>query len=201
MLGTEFGLLQMDLQRRQELMKLNQQAAEALNKSEHDNEIKRMKQMQNLRQNWMRESIQAMDSLAAASAAFGKKGAAAQKIFASASVIMSTSQAVMRCWAEYGWPMGAVFGAVAAAAGAAQLANINKAAGAAHGGLDFVPKEQTYLLDRGERVLSPNQNVELMEFMRRGGQQQQAPIRVSIDGREIFKLFEEASRDGRLQIR
>lgn len=40
--------------------------------------------------------------------------------------------------------------------------------GVAHGGLDYVPREQTYLLDRGERVLSPNQNRDLTAFMAGG---------------------------------
>ncbi|NOR70891.1 MAG: tape measure protein [Methylomarinum sp.] len=38
-------------------------------------------------------------------------------------------------------------------------------AGAAHGGLGYVPKESTYLLDKGERVLSPNQNKDLVSFL------------------------------------
>ena len=37
--------------------------------------------------------------------------------------------------------------------------------GAAHGGLDSVPSESTYLLDKGERVLSPNQNKDLTSFL------------------------------------
>ncbi len=40
--------------------------------------------------------------------------------------------------------------------------------GVAHGGLDYVPKESTYLLDKGERVLSPNQNQDLNNFMKSG---------------------------------
>jgi len=43
------------------------------------------------------------------------------------------------------------------------------ATAAAHGGLTNVPKEATYLLDRGERVLSPNQNQDLMDFITEGG--------------------------------
>jgi hypothetical protein len=38
-------------------------------------------------------------------------------------------------------------------------------AGAAHGGLEYVPKEGTYLLDKGERVLSPNQNKEFTKVV------------------------------------
>lgn len=38
-------------------------------------------------------------------------------------------------------------------------------AGIAHGGLDYVPKETTYLLDEGERVLSPRQNKDFTNFL------------------------------------
>ena len=38
-------------------------------------------------------------------------------------------------------------------------------AGIAHGGLDNVPAESTYLLDKGERVLSPRQNRDLEAFI------------------------------------
>lgn len=54
-------------------------------------------------------------------------------------------------------------------AGSAGAKGAGMAAGAGHGGLTNVPKEQTYLLDRGERVLSPQQNRDLVEFMSVGG--------------------------------
>jgi hypothetical protein len=41
-------------------------------------------------------------------------------------------------------------------------------AGAAHGGLDYVPAESTYLLQKGERVLSPNQNQDLTSALKGG---------------------------------
>jgi len=55
--------------------------------------------------------------------------------------------------------------------------------GAAHGGLENVPKEQTYLLDKGERVLSPRQNVDITNKVTNihdkvSGQSQQANIRI-----------------------
>jgi len=64
---------------------------------------------------------------------------------------------------------------VAAAASAANLAG-SAAAGAAgaalggiaHGGLTNVPAESTFLLQKGERVVSPNQNKDLTEFMSGG---------------------------------
>lgn len=62
--------------------------------------------------------------------------------------------------------IGPVLGVAAAgvviAAGAAYAANV---AGIAHGGLDSVPSESTYLLDKGERVVSPRQNRDLTDFL------------------------------------
>jgi hypothetical protein len=57
----------------------------------------------------------------------------------------------------------------AATAGAAGSAVGMTIAGAAHGGLTDVPREETYLLQKGERVVSPDQNRDLKEFMAAGG--------------------------------
>jgi hypothetical protein len=43
------------------------------------------------------------------------------------------------------------------------------AVGIAHGGASYIPEESTYLLNRGERVLSPSQNKDLTNFMANGG--------------------------------
>jgi lambda family phage tail tape measure protein len=51
------------------------------------------------------------------------------------------------------------------AAGAIAAANMTLA-GMAHSGLDYIPKEGTWLLDKGERVLSPRQNQDLTNFLR-----------------------------------
>ena len=74
------------------------------------------------------------------------------------------------------WPISLTAPAVAAAhqAGAKAIFTAGNAigralgalvGGAAHGGLDFVPQESTFLLQRGERVLSPRQNRDLTSFI------------------------------------
>ena len=69
--------------------------------------------------------------------------------------------------------VGPVLGGVAAAAavmsGLQQVRQIKaqQPAGIAHGGLDYVPNESTYVLQRGERVLSPKQNTEISQMARR----------------------------------
>lgn len=40
--------------------------------------------------------------------------------------------------------------------------------GVAHGGMDYIPSESTFLLDKGERVLSPRQNKDLTSFLANG---------------------------------
>lgn len=55
-----------------------------------------------------------------------------------------------------------------AAAGRIQGMSAPSIAGIAHGGLDNVPEEATYLLQKDERVLSPKQNKDLVKFMSEG---------------------------------
>jgi len=50
------------------------------------------------------------------------------------------------------------------AAGAITAAS-SSLAGMAHSGLDYIPNEGTWLLDKGERVLSPGQNSDLTRFL------------------------------------
>ena len=76
--------------------------------------------------------------------------------------------------------------------------------GAAHGGLDSVPAEGTFLLSQGERVVQPKANEDLTEFLdagqRGGGRGGATQVNVFLDGRVLFKSIGEASRDGRLDI-
>ncbi|KZN39843.1 tape measure protein [Pseudoalteromonas luteoviolacea] len=64
--------------------------------------------------------------------------------------------------------LGAAAAAAAIAMGMQQVRMIKsqQPAGIAHGGLDYVPNESTYILQRGERVLSPKQNVEISHMAR-----------------------------------
>lgn len=48
---------------------------------------------------------------------------------------------------------------------AGMVAGGQAVSGVFHGGIDSVPKESSYLLDKGERVLSPNQNRDLTSFL------------------------------------
>lgn len=68
---------------------------------------------------------------------------------------------------------GAAAAAAMQVASAASIQGMSapSVAGIAHGGLTNVPEEATYLLQRDERVLSPNQNKDLTNFMNKGATQ------------------------------
>jgi tape measure domain-containing protein len=95
------------------------------------------------------------------------------KALETAKIIMSTATAAMAGYEagmKYGGPAGPALGAALAGTaivmGAVELGLVMSAQmPAAHGGLTEVPEEQTYLLQKGERVLSPNQNKDLNSFM------------------------------------
>lgn len=94
---------------------------------------------------------------------------AIEKGFAIASAALSIKESIGKAMAAGVTPVDkAAYVAEAVASGTtlmSDIASITAPAGIAHGGLDYVPKESTYLLDKGERVLSPRQNRDLVEFM------------------------------------
>lgn len=103
-------------------------------------------------------------------AAAGSKNTAlfrAYQAIAISEAIVSTYTGAARALKEWPWPYSVVVAGIVTAAGMASVATIasQKPAGAAHGGLGYVPSEQTYILDRGERVLSPRQNEDLTDFL------------------------------------
>jgi tape measure domain-containing protein len=86
---------------------------------------------------------------------------AAQKAFSAGQAIMNTYEGATKAYSQ-GGIYGAALAAIVVAAGLANVASIlAQPVPAAHGGLDNVPAEQTYLLNKGERVLSPRQNVDI----------------------------------------
>lgn len=107
-----------------------------------------------------------------------------QKGYALAQIFMNNKVALSEAWASAPFPynvpavtMAALeTGALAAAAQAITPAF----SGIAHGGLDYVPKESTYLLDKGERVLSPRQNTDLTKFMASSQKTNEANVNISV---------------------
>lgn len=155
------------------------------------------------------QASQFFSNLATTAKAFGKKGFDAWKAFSIAQAIIDTYKAANAAYAALaGIPViGPALGAVAAGAAiAAGLANVaiissTKPAGAFHGGADFVPQEASYLLQRGERVIQPEANRDLTEFLNAGGTNRGSyQINLHLDGRILGKAIGEMSRDGRMTI-
>jgi hypothetical protein len=98
--------------------------------------------------------------------AFGKKGFAFQKALSIANATMYAYESFDKTMAAYPYPLNAVLAAISLATAMAKVAAIAaQQPPAAHGGLESVPREQTYLLAQGERVLSPAQNEDLTSFL------------------------------------
>jgi hypothetical protein len=193
--------------------KLNLEEEDALRVSEianktHTEAIRKM-----YAQNLAQGVSTAFGNMAAAAQAFGKKGFAAFKAFATAQALVNTySSAVAAYNAMAGIPFVGPALAVAAAAAAiaagignvAQIQSTNPP-GQAHAGLTYVPAEQTYVLSQGERVLAPKQNEDFTNFMaNQGGNGQSNPtvlaVSINMDGRELYRGIHDASRNGTLTI-
>lgn len=93
---------------------------------------------------------------------------------------------------------------VAAMANMAILKGLAVGGSQAHGGVDYVPQDQTVLLQQGERVIKRNQNEKLMEMLEGGGGGGgggwSQPLIVQVGDQPLAKLLLTMSRDGRLTI-
>jgi hypothetical protein len=69
--------------------------------------------------------------------------------------------------------------------------------GVLHGGLDRVPREGTFLLDQGERVVQRQANRDLTEFLRGA---RNTVVQVLLDGSVLAEGIGNMSQDGRLTI-
>lgn len=146
-------------------------------------------------------------NLQTAAAAFGKKGSAMAKGFAITKALIDTYTAANGAYsAMASIPyVGPALGiAAAAAATAAGMANVSAISSQqAHGGLDFVPQDSTFLLKRGEMVLDPGTSSEVREAARdKFGGDSARPVRVTVYFGEnmILDTVAAASRDGRIEI-
>ncbi len=132
------------------------------------------KKQEALRDKSIRLGIQGLDNFSKAFSSMGRSGFEVSKGLSIASALMTTflnATKMYKAGAELPPPlnvfMPAVLAASAVAAGMAQVSKIRSTTYSpkAHTGLTEVPREQTYLLDRGERVVSRTQNEDLKEFL------------------------------------
>jgi len=137
------------------------------------------------------------DNLHSLATLFGKKGAVLSSALAIFQTRNDTKAAAISAYkAMAGIPVvGPALGAAAAAAaiafGNSQVAAISgNLLGIAHDGMDYIPREGTYLLDRGEKVLSPRQNIDLTNFLddektrNGGGGNRPTAIDAGLDGEQ-----------------
>lgn len=126
-----------------------------------------------------------------------------QKAFNLASTIMNSYTAISAAWASAPFPYN-----LPAVAAATMETGVLQAAlqavspiGMAHNGIDNIPKEGTWLLDGGERVLNPKQNQDLTRYLEQANTSQQSsqvnvnPNIVLIDERKSMGEYL-ASREG-----
>lgn len=116
---------------------------------------------------------------------------ALEKGFAVAKAMMAIPESYSKAYnAVVGIPyvgpyLAPVMGGAAAAAQVAQAAMIKNVnlTGMAHNGIDNIPKEGTWLLDKGERVLNPSQNRDLTNYLSQvqtGGQNRPIDNKLSV---------------------
>lgn len=132
---------------------------------------------------------------------FGKKGFLAYQVMAIGQAHINTALAIVKCLADLGPIAGPIAAGAIAAMGAVQVGIImnQKPTGAAHGGLDYVPAESTYILQQGERILSPNQNSDLVNFLRdQRSPQRSGEVVLNVSGQPLFRLLYQATRSGEL---
>lgn len=100
-------------------------------------------------------------------------------------------------------------GALAAGAGVPTMMAVNAAAGSAialsgavggiaHAGATMIPEQATYLLQAGERVVAPEQNRDLTQFLSGGGGP--SMVIVKLDGQILGRGIGRISREGLLEI-
>ena len=109
----------------------------------------------------------AFSNMAGAAQAFGSKAKTAFILFSVAEAFASTYAGAARALKDLPFPFSWIVAGATIVKGLAYVANIK---GMAHSGLENVPETGTYLLKRGERVLSPGQNEEFMSTVGGGGQ-------------------------------
>lgn len=189
------------------------EAAEAA----HQSRIKRLKkdeadyekQLFNARLGFTAQYLGQAASLAAS---FGKKGLMAYKVLATGEAIIATYLAANKAFAEGGgWPLGAVFAAITVAQGLANVAKIKSVqpAGQAHAGMDYVPSEGSYVLQRGEMVLDPGTSESVRQAARSATGAQAGGNSgassggsggfmgdVYLDGQKVGRWFRKAAQDG-----
>lgn len=122
----------------------------------------------------------AMAAFGLESTAIGKGIFAAQKGLSIAQAMINAHEAATKAMATYPGPMGVAMGAASYASAIARVGQMKSIDGMAHDGIDNIPREGTWLLQKGERVVDDRTNGDLKEFLsnQKSGETSNAPIHV-----------------------
>lgn len=157
------------------------------------------KQKQQMQDRQLDTFSASLGNMAGASAAFFGQESAAFKAFAISEAIINTyagANAALRDVTPY--PLNIIAAGSIVAAG---LANVASISGVAHAGITDVPSDQTFLLKKNERVLSPDQNSDFTSFMEDGGSGGQSiDLTINIDGQALYDALGKASSNGQFTI-
>lgn len=144
-----------------------------------------------------RATADGFGNMAFAAAQFFGQQSAAFKAFAIGEAIANTFRAANQVMADptvIAWAK-IPLAATVIAAGIANVASIAQA----HSGATNIPNEGTYLLNRGERVLAPEQNRDLTDALERGGIGG-GQTQIVIDGEVLASTLMQMANDGRFTI-
>lgn len=140
---------------------------DAETKKRQKTELQYSKTITDMRMQVANQAVDALSSMTEEGSKAHKVLFLASKALAVGQILINTQVAAVRALAELGPIAGPPAAATITSLGyaSAGIVAATGLAGIAHGGLDNVPKEATYLLDKNERVLSPNQNKDLTTFL------------------------------------
>lgn len=120
-------------------------------------------------------TTQSLDSISALTQSKSKEGFRLGKAAALAQAVISTYTSATNAYMSasaipfVGWILGPIAAAAALALGMQNVSAIrSQQMGQAHAGMTNIPAEGTYLLDKGERVIQPEQNKDLTNFLKGG---------------------------------
>jgi hypothetical protein len=115
---------------------------------------------------------QSLDSISALMQSQSKEGFRIGKAAAIAQAVINTYTSATGAYASasaipiVGWILGPLAAVAAIALGMQNVSKIrSQQMGQAHAGMTNIPSEGSYLLDKGERVIQPEQNKDLTNFL------------------------------------
>lgn len=123
----------------------------------------------------------------------------AQRAFSIASSLLAIKTGIAQA-ASLPFPTNLGAMGTVAAATATLIDDIQSIAGIFHGGQDYVPQEASYLLKKGERVLTPDQNVDFTKFMSGMNQSSGSAANIQITNNTPAKVDARQDQNGRVYV-